>query len=95
MCYTFLHSIRIIMENFELIKALVWILIVAGHFLTLVGFFVIFHIFRPQKSPADESNRINKIRLVWFALTREELFVNSMPWLKNDEYDNVKHHNPQ
>ena len=56
----------------------------------LLGMFVLYHIFRGQTSPADKSNRINKIRLVWFALTREELFVNTFPWMKNDELDNVK-----
>lgn len=56
----------------------------------LLGALVLIHIFRPQKSPADSSNRINKIRLMWFALTREELFVPIFPWLKNDEFDNMK-----
>lgn len=56
----------------------------------LFSLFVAFHIIRPQKAPADESNRINKIRLLWFALTRENLFVGSHPWLKNDELDNIK-----
>ena len=54
-----------------------------------IGLFVIWHVVRPQKSPADTSNRINKIRLLWFALTREELFVDVFPWLKRDESENV------
>ena len=54
-----------------------------------LGLFVLWHIFRPQQKPVDESNRINKIRLVWFALTREELFVDKFPWLLNDELKNV------
>jgi hypothetical protein len=65
------------------------VLIFAGLFPTLIGLFVLFHLFRPQKSPADASNRINKIRLFWFALTRENLFVDSFPWLKNDELKNI------
>jgi hypothetical protein len=56
----------------------------------LIGLLVIYHTVREQKPPADTSNRINKIRLVWFAITREDLFVNSQPWLKNDEYKNVR-----
>jgi hypothetical protein len=57
----------------------------------LLGSLLIFHVFvRGKKSPADSSNRINHVRLVWFALTREDLFVDVFPWLKNDEYDNVK-----
>lgn len=61
----------------------------AGLFPTILGLFVLFHIFRPQKSPADTSNRINKIRLFWFALTRENLFINAFPWLKHDELKNI------
>jgi len=55
-----------------------------------LGTFVFVQILMPAKSPADKSNRINKIRLVWFALTRPELFVDAFPWLKNDELDNIK-----
>lgn len=55
-----------------------------------VGLLVFWHVARQQHSPADASNRINKLRLVWFALTREELFVNAMPWLRRDELDNVE-----
>ena len=56
---------------------------------SLLGLFVLWHIFRPQQKPADTSNRINKIRLLWFVLTREYLFTNTMPWLKRDELDNL------
>jgi hypothetical protein len=59
-------------------------------FPALVGLFVMFHIFRSQRLPADQSNRINKIRLLWFTLTREDLFVDLFPWLKRDELDNFK-----
>lgn len=57
---------------------------------SLLGLFVCFHLLRNQRSPADQSNRINKIRLFWFVLTREELFVGIFPWLKDDEYRNIK-----
>ena len=50
----------------------------------LIGLFIIFHIARPQREPADTSNRINKIRLLWFVLTREELFIDTFPWLQKD-----------
>jgi len=55
----------------------------------LLGLFILFHIFRPQKDPADSSKRINKIRLLWFVITREELFVDTFEWLKHDEMDNL------
>lgn len=57
---------------------------------SLLGLFVIYHVLlRRKRSPADRSNRINHIRLVWFALTREDEFVGVFPWLRNDEKDNV------
>lgn len=65
------------------------LLFVAALPVIALGLFIIYHIARPQKAPADISNRINKIRLLWFALTREELFVGLFPWLKSDELDNV------
>lgn len=37
----------------------------------------------------DTSNRINHIRLLWFAITRPELFVDTFEWLKRDEWDNM------
>lgn len=55
-----------------------------------LGLFVIWHIARPQHAPADTSNRINKVRLLWFALTREDLFVDVFPWLRRDELANVQ-----
>ena len=71
---------------------LLWFLLkLGGVFFTLLGLFVTFHLLRPQEAPADTTNRINKIRLFWFVLTREDLFVGQFPWLRNDEYDNVKH----
>lgn len=62
---------------------------VAGLFPLAVGMFVLWHIVRPQNKPADTSNRINKIKLLWYALTREELFVDVFPWLTRDEGENV------
>ena len=55
----------------------------------LIGLFTFYHWFRPQHAPADRSNRINAIRLWWFALTREEYFAPYLSWLRNDELDNM------
>ena len=64
-------------------------LIISGIFCTLIGLLTVVQIFvRSKKKPADSSNRIGHMRLWWFALTRPELFVNTFPWLKNDELDN-------
>ena len=64
-------------------------------FPALVGLFVLFHIFRSQRPPADASNRINKIRLLWFVLTREDLFVSAFPWLERDELANINDGNKE
>jgi hypothetical protein len=55
----------------------------------LLGSLLIWHVVRPQKPPADVSNRINKIRLIWFAMTREEMFAPHFDWLRRDESENV------
>lgn len=55
-----------------------------------LGLLVIWHIARPQRAPADTSNRINKIRSIWFVLTREDLLAPHIPWLRRDELDNVR-----
>jgi len=56
----------------------------------VLGTFIFIQLLRPLKPPADTSNRINRIRLVWFSLTRPELFVETFEWLKHDELDNLK-----
>lgn len=73
------------------------VLVLAGLAATALGILVFWHIARRQRKPADTSNRINKVRLVWFALTREDLFAASgdYPWLRNDEYENVKDVKPK
>jgi hypothetical protein len=43
-----------------------------------------------MKEPADTSNRIAHLRLVWFSITRPELFTQSFEWLTRDELDNLK-----
>lgn len=57
--------------------------------LLMIGLLVIYHIARPQKLPADTSNRLNKIRLIWFALSREDWLAERVEWLRQDEMDNV------
>lgn len=75
-------------------EALWWCLktlwMLGGVFFTCVGLFTFFHLLRPSSAPVDSSNRINRLRLWWFCLTREELFVDTFPWLRNDELDNIE-----
>lgn len=55
------------------------------------GTFILYHVLiRNKKSPADKSNRINHLRLVWFATSREEMFVELFPWMKKDEKENIE-----
>lgn len=72
-----------------MVEVLIGALAIAGMVPLIIGLVVMVHILRPQERPADKTNRINKIRLVWFALTREYLFTGLFPWLKNDELDNI------
>ena len=65
-------------------------LMVGGIFTQLIGILTVIFWARPSKFPADESNRINSIRLWWFALTRREMFVELFPWLTKDELENMK-----
>lgn len=69
---------------------LLTILVLAALPTCAVGLLVFFHVARPQRAPADASNRINKLRLLWFALTREDQFVSLFPWLARDEMGNVR-----
>ena len=75
--------------TYKEVDMLLTLLQIAGIIPLMLGLFVIYHIVRPQQPPADTSNRINKIRLVWFALTREQLFTGTFPWLTRDEMDNI------
>lgn len=58
--------------------------------LAALSLFIIISIFKAKRLPMDTSNRINHVRLVWFSVTRPELFTNSFEWLKRDELDNLK-----
>ena len=65
-------------------------LMVGGIFTQLIGLLTLVYLLSPSRHPADQSNRINGMRLWWFALTRRELFVDTFGWLKRDEMDNMK-----
>ena len=85
-----------------LIKVLQVSLLLAGTLSTLLGAFVLFRtLLLRKKSPMDKSNRLNHLRLVWFALNAPHQFVKlyyydkngeyarAFPWLERDEGDNV------
>ena len=79
------------MEEICMLSTLLFLLIIFMAVPAAFGLLVFYHVFvRKKTSPADASNRINHFRLVWFALTREEKFVDIFPWMKNDELENVE-----
>lgn len=71
-----------------------WLLaaLVAAMFIPfLLGSLVLWHtLILPKRPPADSSNRIGHLRLVWFALRAPESFVIHFPWLAMDEGDFIK-----
>ncbi len=71
-----------------LLSILAIALLLSGIIATLLGGLVLFHLMKSKQYPMDSSNRINHIRLFWFALTKPHLFVKTFEWLKNDEEDN-------
>lgn len=66
---------------------MIYFLLIISPF-SLLGLVLVIQIVRTPPPPVDASNVINRIRLVWFALTRQNLFVDLFPWLKNDELEN-------
>ena len=57
----------------------------------LIGLLFVWHVLvKRKKAPADSSNRIAHMRLVWFAMTRPELFTGLFPWLAEDEFEGTQ-----
>ena len=73
-----------------MISILIGTLALAGTFSTLLGGLVLFHLMKGKRYPMDSSNRINHIRLFWFALTKPHIFTRDFEWLRHDEEDNLK-----
>lgn len=70
----------------------------AGTVCTAVGALVLYRTLAlRKKAPMDKSNRLNHLRLVWFALNAPHRFAElytqdgelAFPWLRRDEGDNV------
>lgn len=82
-----------------IVNVLVYLLVGSGLFFTLLGLFVVYQTMAADKRPPmDRSNRINHLRLVWFALKHPHKFAEirvedgtlAFPWLTQDEGDNVE-----
>lgn len=97
------------MLNFTIALLLLAVVIIVLSIVpAFVGTLVLYHtLVRSKKAPADTSNRIGHLRLVWFALTREDMFADlwrrksatvgcdtfakAFPWLQMDEAEAVSH----
>lgn len=59
--------------------------------MTLLGLYTFVLIFIvPKKPPMDSTNRINHLRVWFFALKTPEKFIAMYPWLARDERFNLK-----
>ena len=67
-----------------------YLLIFIGLLVNLITILIIVKVALPKKEPMDTSNRINHIRLIWWAINDPEKFVDQCPWLAKDEGDNLK-----
>lgn len=79
--------------NLELlINIFLWMLTISGIFVLLIGMITVGSWGLRTKHPADTSNRINRIRIWWFAVSAPHRFANcsGFTWLKGDERDNLK-----
>jgi hypothetical protein len=45
----------------------------------------------PNVPPADVTNRINHIRIVFYAIQHPEKFISICPWVGKDEAENVNY----
>ena len=53
----------------------------------MIGVFVVYQVVKKQKPPADESNRIGHIALIWEACTAPHRFAEFRLYLKYDVSD--------
>lgn len=66
-----------------------YLFISIGLIVGCVTFVIVVKVAMPKTLPMDESNRINHIRIIWFAIAKPHRFVNHFAWLRNDEGENV------
>lgn len=71
-----------------MIDVFLFLLQVSGLFVLAVGMLTVFSWCLPLKKPADTSNRFNRLRLWWFAVSAPHRFT-QFPWMKGDEVDNM------
>lgn len=72
-----------------MIDLLLNMLTVSGIFVLGIGMLTVGSWTLPIRKPADQSNRINRIRLWWYAISAPHRSIKSFYWLKGDETDNL------
>ena len=65
-------------------------LAVSGIFVLAIGMMTVASWTLRIKAPADKSNRINRVRLWWYAISAPHRSIKSFYWLQGDETDNLK-----
>lgn len=66
------------------------LLTIGGIFVLVIGLMTVGSWCLPIKPPADQSNRINRIRLWWYAVSAPHRSIHAFHWLRGDETDNLK-----
>lgn len=72
-----------------LIYIFLCLMVVAGIFPLLIGIMTVGSWSLRLKAPADKSNRINRVRLWWYAISAPHRSIKSFHWLGGDETDNL------
>ena len=73
-----------------LLEILTTMFIIGGIFTQLIGIMTVASWSLRIKAPADQSNRINRVRLWWYAISAPHRSIKSFYWLQGDETDNLK-----
>lgn len=73
-----------------LLETFLVLLLIGGIFTQLIGIMTVGSWSLRLKAPADKSNRINRVRLWWYAISAPHRSIKSFYWLKGDETDNLK-----
>lgn len=80
---TFLLVTIALLTTFVMITFLLVVIALLAIFV-MIGVFVAYQVAKKQKPPADESNRLGHIALVWEACTAPHRFAEFRPYLKYD-----------
>ncbi len=67
-----------------------YLLMFGGIFTLLIGIVTVASWMMPIKAPADQSNRINRIRLWHWCVAAPHRFLANFSWMGGDEVDNLK-----